>query len=490
MRHYRFLGAMALALVLGACNSGSNPADAAGSGMRLSHSGRWLVDAQGRVVILHGLNEVWKFPPYYPSAAGFGDDDAQYIASQGFNVVRVGVIYKGLEPQPGQIDDAYLQQIGQTIDTLAANGIYTLLDFHQDMYNEEFAGEGFPDWAVQDDGLPTQPSHGFPGNYLLMPALWHAFDHFWNNSPAPDSTGLQDHYAAAWKHVAQNFRNQDMIVGYDVFNEPWPGSVYPSCVKFSGCPTFDTNSLAPFYKKVFAAIRQADQRHILFYEPNPMFNDGSQTYVGDLGDPLAGMTWHVYCLIPTLTKACDDEESRAFTNAGTQAATYGDASLMSEFGATDDLTVIERVVTKSEAHMDSWIYWAWGGNDPTTSGGTSQSVIVDETLPPTDDNLKQAKLDVLARPFPQAVAGTPQSFGFDPATRTFTLTYTTARVDGKGKFGTSARTRIFLPTRQYPNGYTVTVTGGHALTNADARLLDIRADAEQVVVTVVPQSGG
>ena len=147
------------------------PGAAAGPVLPLSHKGRWLTDAAGRVVNLHGINMVYKRPPYAPDAAGFGDDDAAFLAAQGFNAVRVGLIYKAVEPQPGVYDDAYLDRIRATVDTLAAHGIVALLDFHQDMYNERFQGEGWPDWAVMDDGLPAQPASGFPNNYLLMPAL-------------------------------------------------------------------------------------------------------------------------------------------------------------------------------------------------------------------------------------------------------------------------------------------------------------------------------
>src|SRR4030088_2421106 len=74
----------------------------------LSHSGRWITDAAGRVVIVHGINMVYKLPPYYPAAAGFGDDDAVFLARIGFNAVRVGVIWEAVEPSPGVYDHAYL----------------------------------------------------------------------------------------------------------------------------------------------------------------------------------------------------------------------------------------------------------------------------------------------------------------------------------------------------------------------------------------------
>jgi endoglycosylceramidase len=38
------------------------------------------------------------------------------------------------------------------VTTLASHGIVSLLDFHQDLYNEAFQGEGAPAWAVQQAG--------------------------------------------------------------------------------------------------------------------------------------------------------------------------------------------------------------------------------------------------------------------------------------------------------------------------------------------------
>ena len=102
-------------------------------------------------------------------------------------------------------EDAYLRRIERTTRILAKEGIWVLLDFHQDLYHERFQGEGAPTWAVQDDGLPAEPQLGFPANYFVMPGLNRAFDNFWANSPGPGGVGLQDRYAAAWAHVAAYF---------------------------------------------------------------------------------------------------------------------------------------------------------------------------------------------------------------------------------------------------------------------------------------------
>ncbi|MDX6652491.1 MAG: endoglycosylceramidase, partial [Solirubrobacterales bacterium] len=143
--------AAVLALALPASASASSP---------LGHSGRWITDAQGRVVTLHGVNMVYKVAPYDPAGAGFDAEDIDFLARKGFNTVRLGLIYKAIEPNPGSYNDRYLNHVAATQRALARRGIYSLLDFHQDLYNERFQGEGWPDWAVQDDGLPAEPRQG------------------------------------------------------------------------------------------------------------------------------------------------------------------------------------------------------------------------------------------------------------------------------------------------------------------------------------------
>src|SRR4051794_1439377 len=87
------------------------------------HAGRFITDADGRVFISHGVNLVYKVPPYEPSVSGFGADDATFLAHEGFNSVRLGVIYKGVEPQPGVYDDAYLAKIAETAAVLEKHDV-------------------------------------------------------------------------------------------------------------------------------------------------------------------------------------------------------------------------------------------------------------------------------------------------------------------------------------------------------------------------------
>jgi endoglycosylceramidase len=457
----------------------------------LGHAGRWITDAEGRVVILHGVNMVYKVPPYAPDAAGFGADDAAFLEAHGFNSVRLGVLHVGVEPQPGIYDDGYLSRIAATVRILGQHGIYSLLDFHQDLYNEAFQGEGEPAWSVQDDGLPAAPMAGFPGNYVVMPALERAFDHFWANSPGPGGPGLQDRYVAAWQHVASYFRGNPYVMGDDLFNEPWPGSQWPTCASPAGCPVFDQTVLAPFMHRLILAIHAVNPSVVTYYEPNVLFDFGSDTQIGKPGDAQSGMSFHDYCVAGNLGMpqsglggtGCDSAESLVFRHADFQAQRTGDALLLSEFGATDDLTVIERIVTEADQAMVGWDYWAYCGcQDPT--GSPTEPLVNDPSHPPAGSNVRWQKLAVLERPYPQAVAGTLTGFSYDPTADIFQLSYSTARASGAGRFAAGSETDVYVPALHYPRRYSVRVTGAAAISKPGAPILRLASCARRRIVTV------
>ena len=63
--------------------------------------------------------------------------------------------------QPGRGPRPYLAHVKATVDLFdQRHGISTLLDMHQDVYDENFRGEGAPDWAVCTDNVPIVPVGG------------------------------------------------------------------------------------------------------------------------------------------------------------------------------------------------------------------------------------------------------------------------------------------------------------------------------------------
>lgn len=139
---------------------------------------RNFTDKIGRTRIFHGVNMVCK-----DKSKGYIDKwnrfDFEELSQLGFNLVRLGIFWDGLEPEPNKYDDSYLGKIEALLDLCAEYSIYVLLDMHQDLYGVRYS-DGAPEWATFTDGLP-EPEKGFVWSdaYLTSEAIQHAFDHFW-----------------------------------------------------------------------------------------------------------------------------------------------------------------------------------------------------------------------------------------------------------------------------------------------------------------------
>ncbi len=293
----------------------------------VSTNGSKFIDSQGQQILFHGVNLVNK----NPEANYIGDyEDLDFARLQdwGFNCIRLGIIWDGLEPQPGVYDEAYLKKIDGLIHSAKKYNLYILLDMHQDLYSRKFS-DGAPEWATLTDDQPhIADGPLWSDAYFTSPAVQAALDNFWNNSPAPDGVGIQDHYARAWAHVAERYANEPDIIGYDIMNEPFPGKdaiqaqlllfsegakvlaelensppmpieqligqwmdvnsrfkllqilsdvKYYSRVVDAARPVyadFEKSKLMPMYQRVADHIRRVDKNHILFLEASMGSNTG------------------------------------------------------------------------------------------------------------------------------------------------------------------------------------------------------------------------
>lgn len=477
---------LAVAVLLSACGNSkletASVTTSKAAPSQLRRDGRYLVDEHNRVVLLHGVNAVWKQPPYAPpdTAEGFTAKDADWLRDHGFNSVRLGVLFAGVMPQEGVIDHGYLAKVDRVVQLLSSRGIYVLFDFHQDIYSERYGGEGFGRWANHDDGVPLT-NIGFPGNYFT-PSVERVFDNFWGNTAK-----LWDHYRDAWQAVASQWKDQDHHGGYDLFNEPFPGSVWTSCATPLGCPVFDDQVLQVFFEHVRAGIRTVDQSNIVFYEPNFLFVGGARTGLGlitAITDTQIGLSFHKYCVLGLLLHShgatdlpsCPQFHQLVGANAATAATQMNAASLLTEFGASDDLADVQTVVSQADSELTGWQYWHYKEwQDPTTESQISGG----QGLFTKDDDLstvKAAKLAVLERPYPQATAGTPLELSFDASSGAFLYRYSPRP--------SSADSDLYMPTLQYPQGYVATVVGARILSAANASHLLLQNLPGAVAVTV------
>mgnify|MGYP001815874457 CR=1 FL=1 len=152
-----------------------------------------------------------------------------------------------IEPSPGQYDTAYLDATQERLNWFAEP----------------------PEWAIEDDDLPFEQHPVWSFNYFA-PAVMAAFDNFFDY--AGEHAYLQDHFADAWVEVVKRFKNHPAVLGYDILNEPSPGSVYAvgdiTITQPDGeAAEFDRTLFTEFYERMIAAIRNAGIPRSLSYNP-------------------------------------------------------------------------------------------------------------------------------------------------------------------------------------------------------------------------------
>lgn len=184
-------------------------------------------------------------------------DDIRHIRRLGFDHVRVPLHHKLLIGATGTSDFSGpgWALLDRLIDWCRAEGVYVLLDLH--------AAPGGQTGTNIDD------SSGYP----------HLFD----------SADAQERTVALWREIARRYRDEKIVLGYDLLNEP--------IAHF-----FDTERLnpllAPLYRRLVTAIREVDPHHVIFI-------GGAQwnTNFEAAGEPFAPnlvYTFHTYWTEPTV----------------------------------------------------------------------------------------------------------------------------------------------------------------------------------------------
>merc|ERR1719331_3086296 len=111
------------------------------------------------------MNVVYKEIPWVPADGefdfryGLNDHDIDLLREWGFNVVRLGVMWPGVEPTHDVRDDSYLNAVLKITQRLGSRGVFSFLDMHQDLLSRRTCGEGVPEHYV--DRLVDNESSDF-----------------------------------------------------------------------------------------------------------------------------------------------------------------------------------------------------------------------------------------------------------------------------------------------------------------------------------------
>lgn len=407
-------------------------------------------------IILRGVNLVSK-TENTPEELGFGHEAAQFLQNHAFNVVRLGLSWANVQPYAkrnrlGQLyNHHYLASLKRTVKLLAQYGIYTLIDFHQDAYAAPF-GHGFPSWTVKVGGS-NLASVGFPLNVFggapvadtadaepqgdtqhiaqirtgqsqekksrtgqtVQTDVDFAFDAFWQNTLVIEGLGVQEHYFQMVAFVVEYFKCMGgAIVGYDPLNEPTPGSLWTEAVAdpencpedfAHGTPTFDT-ILTDFYHRLIPRIQEVDPEACVWFEPCVLFALGATTYLPRLPFQNIGFNFHNYDTLSNF--------ERPIRNAQIYAKLTADVPLLcSEFGATTNANLVEKIMSINNTFQLSAIYWTlfnnpryvFWPNSQLPPSPTDQGLVLDFREALKSPNTLDSILRVLSQPFPCLIEG-------------------------------------------------------------------------------------
>ena len=268
-----------------------------GVAQTISQEGSWFKDPEGRYILFRGVNigSQSKFAPLYLplQVSSFSDVETELEANSnslttlnelGFNFVRLVIMWKGVEPTPDDgVSKSYLKAIDEIIDALYQQGIFVLIDFHQDIASDRYGGDGFPDWALSVNSgfpwfhLPPAPNEHWQICYAAPPFSWllgipesrctdvtNTLQSFWKNDTDNARWNLQDfptqsRLISAIAQTAKFFKGNPAIIGFEPFNEPNSVGL--------GKRQFEENYLTPFYKQISASVQTVDADWFIFVEP-------------------------------------------------------------------------------------------------------------------------------------------------------------------------------------------------------------------------------
>jgi len=436
---------------------------------RLVTDGELLKDALGRTVFLRGVDAGGrsKFAPYVPfdfADGGFSPALEAYMShaeSWGIDAMRVPFTWAALEPTEGTNDTAWMAMYEQIVASAWSHGIWSVVDFHQDVYSEVYCGDGFPGWTVTDAGPPAHDCPGWQLEYATDTSVQHAFDVFWGNA-----TGLQAKYLDVWGTMIPALADTPGVLGFEIINEPASGS--------ANNLTFGATTLTAFHTMVAAYMRNLAPSSLIFVDPTGVDGVTATTGLTNPGGGNLVFSPHYYPIVHGDTASLVTG-LQGWADIG---KSWNVPVFLGEFGAANNDPTTPAYMASMWSAVDELGFAGateWEYSISTELWNSEMNTLV------TPDGGEYPVAQSIIRPYARAVAGTAITQGWDGAKTTFTLSFTPAS-------GGTDITEVRVPARAYRASYHVRAVGAcfDATSAKGELLLQPVAGAKTVSVTVTP----
>jgi hypothetical protein len=488
-------------------------------------------------------------PAYDQSTAPDSGDDFAEMRALGFDMVRLVLNWSQLEPTAGHYSSVYLDRVAQVVGWAGQQGISVVLDMHQDQYSRYIlpgssttvagfscrssgGSDGAPKWAVFTNG---KPACAIDGQTALNPASSAAFAAFWANhtvrGPAGQSpgSGLQDHYIGALAALARRFQSDPAVIGYELMNEPQPGSL--ATVPLPNLYDASTQDLYPFYKRVIEALTGVRDglptcptsaptsldnscayptlahatRQLMIFEPlayrnlvdfSPQVSTAFSSYPNLVYAPHVythAFTVDQFIGYPATSSPYPPSYDFGYQTAEAEAQVMHAAIVVTEYGAsssTDSYLLTGEAQAQEDTLVSGSTLWAWKGlsategscwcvrwqhsSYSTTADGTRGSGNPRAPVSP-DDVVIPSRRGQTDRVWPRAVAGTLLAYRYEPSTRSFAMMAEASRPSGHR----GGDTMVYVPS---------TVTG-HVTVSGAASLVDVATAPDGSRLVLVQPTG-
>lgn len=239
--------------------------------------------------------------------------DIERIAAEGFDHVRLPLNSRLLIDEAGQPREEGIALVDRLIEWCRRHRLWVILDLH--------GAPGGQTGTNIDDSPREQPDLFVVGG------------------------AYRDFTIALWTLLAERYRDETTVAGYDLLNEPLP---HEDADRYAA-------DLVSLYRDLTVAIRGVDPNHLLIYEGTRWSTDWS--IFSEAPDPNAMLQFHKYWSAPdrpSIAGYLEQGQALGLPVYMGEGGENGTGWLQTAFGLYEDLGI-------------SWNFWPWKKLDTWTS---------------------------------------------------------------------------------------------------------------------------